>query len=73
MAIRKCSVRILGEIFCATIRVKNKSFDREVKRHIDEQYQKFFLELAHPHDEVIIDKEDEKIKEGKNKYLEVEE
>ena len=57
-------ILLIWDIFCAAIRAKNKSFNREVKRHIDEQYQKFFLELAHPHDEVIIDKEDEKIKEG---------
>ena len=29
--------------------------------NIDKQYEKFFFELAHPNDEVIIDKEDEKI------------
>lgn len=67
-------ILLIWDIFCAAIRVKNKSFNREVKRHIDEQYEKFFFELAHPNDdEIIIDKEDEKIKEGKNKYLEVEE
>lgn len=54
-------ISLIWDIFWAAIRVKNKSFNREVKRHIDKQYEKFFFELAHPNDEVIIDKEDEKI------------
>lgn len=61
-------ILLIWDIFCAVIRVKNKSFDREVKRFVDEQYENLFFEMAHPNDEVIIDKEDEKIKEGKNKY-----
>lgn len=32
-------------------------FNREVERHIDKQYEKHFFELAHPNDEVIIDKD----------------
>lgn len=54
-------ILLIWDIFWAAIRVKNKSLNREVKRHIDKQYEKFFFELAHPNDEVIIDKEDEKI------------
>ena len=54
-------ISLIWDIFWAAIRVKNKSFNREVKRHIYKQYENFFFELAHPNDEVIIDKEDEKI------------
>ena len=54
-------ISLIWDIFWAAIRVKNKSFNREVKSYIDKQYEKFFFELAHPNDEVIIDKEDEKI------------
>lgn len=50
-------VLLIWDIFCAAIRVKNKSFNREVERYIDEQDEKLFFELAHPNDEVIIDKD----------------
>ena len=46
-------ISLIWDIFWAAIRVKNKSFNREVKSHIDKQYEKFFFELAHPNDEVI--------------------
>ena len=48
-------ILIIWDIFCAVIRVKNKSFNREVKKYIDKQYENLFFEMAN--DEVIIDKE----------------
>ena len=50
-------ILLIWDIFWAAIRVKNKSFNREVERHIDKQYEKLFFKLAHPNDEVIIDKD----------------
>lgn len=50
-------VLLIWDIFWEAIRVKNKSFNREVERYIDEQDEKLFFELAHPNDEVIIDKD----------------
>ena len=50
-------ILLIWDIFWAVIRVKNKSFDREVKRFVDEQYENLFFEMAHPNDEVIIDKD----------------
>ena len=42
-------ILIIWDIFCAVIRVKNKSFNREVKRHIDKQYEKFFFDADTEH------------------------
>ena len=50
-------ILLIWDIFCAVIRVKNKSFNREVKRYIDKQYENLFFEMAHPNDEVIIYKD----------------